>query len=147
MNPIELMQIADDFVNRFYAGDILVGLPKRTEYDGYSDVALAVDLLHEEIAEDLAEHINNYVNSKSKDTAQALIRAITETRSKGMIIERESNKAKSKRLEQENIQLKEENTKLQKEIERVNKLNTGLHSVIARFEAKTNKGNNDEMGV
>lgn len=148
MNTDELIVLVDDFINRFYAGDIKIISPPEDMQEKEKEVNdVAREMAHALIRGRLTDEINLYVRMKSAVTARRLLKVITSARSQGMIIETESNNSKSKRLEQENIQLKEENAKLQKEIQRVNKLNEALHSVISRFEAKLKKTDDGTLGV
>jgi hypothetical protein len=144
MNYKEIMTLADDFVNKFYAGDIqVVTPPEDMKAVGDPTKDMARNMAHSLIRSQLGDAINMHVRAKSFDSACKLVKLMTSARNQGMIVENESHVSKSKRLEQENGQLKEENLGLQKQIAKLTKLNKELETLVKSL-TPIKKGENSE---
>jgi len=138
MSPDKIMEIADDFKERFYAGDIQIVAPTDEKVGKSTDHVDAVAQHQAQllIRGKLNETLFKYLKRRSQYTAQRLVDAITTARSQGMIIESESKKSKIERFEQENTQLKKENVDLQKEVAKLKALTDALHKTIANLTPK-----------
>jgi len=132
MNHDKLIEIVEDFVEHFYAGDY------------------TIDTISYTIRSNLTDALRSYVEAKFSmnknaelECAQECLTAITEAREADAVKEAESLLTKLKkalkengRFEGESLQLKEENVKLKKEVSRLKQLNEGLHQIIDNFGAK-----------
>lgn len=143
MNQDKIMKIADDFKERFYAGDIQIVAPTDEKMGKSLDRIHAVARQEAQllIRGKLSETLSKYLKRRNHNSAQRLVDAITTARNLGMIVESESKKSKIERLEQENTQLRKENADLQKEVAKLRKLNEALHRTIDNLTPKKNDNN------